>query len=143
MSLYASIKARLESIDGSIKKVETALSLTNAFNQSVQIDVAVFIAPLGEKPAPNSRITGPVTQEVTDTFGVLFSIRTANDKTGERSVEKLQGARKEVRNALLGWTPENATYHCEMAGSDLAKLEKGQVWWLDKYTTKHTETSVH
>jgi hypothetical protein len=141
MSLLTEIDARIEAETSGIDRVGTVLSLAMAMGQSVRADVEVFVCPLAERPGPNQRATGPVLQQVTDTIGVVFAVRARNDKDGAKAASKLELARASVRRALLGWCPASATRHIELAPSDLVKMEPGQVWWLDRYTTEHHEFS--
>lgn len=137
MSVLTEIESRIESEASDVDRVGTALSLAMALEQSARSSVEVFVCPLAERPGPNQRATGPVLQHVSDTIGVVFSVRALNDQDGARAANKLELARTSVRRALLGWCPPSASMHIELAPGDLVKMAPGQVWWLDRYTTEH------
>jgi hypothetical protein len=143
MDLLNEIEARLKSIDQDvIYRTDAVLSLDTAMDQSRQSGVYAYIVPLAERPNPSDIMSGPVRQLVVDVFGVLFVVNTPNDTQGKRSLEKLTTARKEVRELLQGWQPDSATAPCERVASDIMKMQKSQVFWLDRYTTQHIETAI-
>ena len=50
----------------------------------------------------------------------------------------LQRLRQSVRRKLFGWTPEGFE-SMTLAGGRLLSMEKGQVAWIDLFTTEYTE----
>lgn len=143
MELLTEIEARLQGIEQSVVYRATAvLSLDSALEHSRQSGVYVYLVPLAERPESSSLLSGPVRQRVTDVFGVLFVINTPNDTEGKRSLEKLISARHSVRQLLQGWHPASADQPCERMASDMMKMQKSTVFWLDRYTTQHIETAI-
>lgn len=122
--------------DSPLDKVEMVLELATATDHEPARPVECYVIPVSERPINTPRTTGLARQEVAVTVGILLGIRSLNDTTGSRSRDRLKPVRDAVRNALYGWTPEGATTHYMLAGSDLVRVLPGGIWWIDRYTTK-------
>jgi len=135
--LLTETEARLESIaDTPLDNVGSAISLAAAMERPPVNGVSGFVVPVAEQPEKSQRVSGPAVQKIMVTIGVVFAVRSLNDRTGERGSQKLETARDAVRDALFGWQPESATGPYLLSSSGLIRMEQNTLWWMDRYQTQ-------
>lgn len=130
------IEARLQPlVPEHLNRVETALELAAVMDRPPQAGVAAWVVPLAERPEGTKRLVGPALQKVDLLFGVVIAVRSVNDPRGTQGNDQLDAARQAVREQLFGWQPGDSLLPILMAPSDLIKMEKSTIWWIDRYTT--------
>lgn len=86
---------------------------------------AAFCYLESEQAATNS-ILGLVRQDVTQTVHVFIVAKHAD----------MESLRTEVRDAVIGWTPDNAHEPLQFVSGSTASIRGEWMWWLDVYTTR-------
>lgn len=106
-----------------------------AIKTSVQSPIA-FVIPLRDIAVKGPRSTGPHRHEVTHRFGVLIFLRLYSDPRGGKKIAPLQTLRQSLKDALLNWapSPDHTAIFFEEGGLD--RIEAGEVWWLDSFSTQ-------
>lgn len=107
-----------------------------AISGRVTTHPAAWVIPLGDNAGENRFGAGMATaQRVDTTFGVVLVVGDVSDQQGGAVVEQLTALRRDVRDALLGWYPDEATQPLVYSGGDALKFEAGLIWWQDTYST--------
>jgi hypothetical protein len=79
--------------------------------------------------------TGPADQLITVLFGVLIVLDTARTAQGLDVLIELDAKRRQVRQALVGWVPDEDTGESvTFAGGELVQFQgDGRLWWSDEF----------
>ncbi len=137
------VEAQLQSsITGRIS-IDTALQIAEVASKKPQRSVSLFLVPLGDRVTNQGRTTGPILDQVTTTFAVVFAIRHMAGRA-ELKHATLDEWRKKVRDALNGWTPGLPTYTPLLRGNgQIVALRDHTLWWQDQYRTTFLEESAY
>lgn len=88
------------------------------------------------KPAGYSGGTGQ--QRVSVTFGVALALRSYRDATGKAASDSLLAILGQVREALIGWTPDlPMARDCQLIKGALQDYNSNVLLWIDVYQTQH------
>lgn len=134
MNLLENTEGRLSSL-AEINRVGSGIALAAVLGRAPQTGSSAWVVLLSERPTGNTRTAGSALQKVELTVGVVLAVRILNDQSGSKGSSALQAARAAVRDRLYGWQPEEAELPYLMGASDLVKMEKDTIWWMDRYTT--------
>ena len=129
-------------LDGVVEKVATIADLSLAFTGTVNAREVAYVVPLSERPRVSRSLSRKAMQDVDLVFGVVICVSVLNDNDGMRSRSKLESARNAIRNQLFAWIPEGASQGLQLGPSDLIKIEKGTMWWMDRYITSCQRTAI-
>lgn len=120
----------------------SAAPLFRAIGGSVELDAAVqsapvtpsaWVMPLAERPA-DPHLASAADQIVMLHFSVVICLANRRDATGSAAGQDLQALRLAVRDALLGWAPDQDTGDpCVYTGGRLLRFEDGRLWWADEF----------
>jgi hypothetical protein len=97
-----------------------------------------FVLPIGADPAAARAATGPHTQAVTETVGVLLLDRVAGDATGARVLPRLTGLRNSIVQLLAGWTPPGCKRPLAWTRGRLVGLSAGTAFYQADFDTDWT-----
>lgn len=97
-----------------------------------------FVLPIGADPAAPRSATGPHTQSVAETVGVLLLARVAGDATGARVLPILTGLRNAVVDCLAGWTPPGTKRPLAWTRGRLVGLVAGTAFYQADFDTDWT-----
>ena len=127
------VLTRLKAQVTGMREIDGASSLDAAMRGAVAAPSAYAI-PLTEtgRELPH---TGPVDQLITVLFGVLIVLDTARTAQGLDVLFELEGKRLQVRQALVGWVPDDETGEpVTFAGGELVQFQgDGRLWWSDEF----------
>lgn len=116
---------------------ETSLEVKGAAELAAakadQLRDTAFVAPLDEAALSQSDTIGAVRQMVRVGVGVTLAVTNRRDRRGEAAVSEIEGAREDVRRALLGWTPPSASGPAGFRRGRLVQLSERTAWWTDEY----------
>ncbi len=124
--------ARLQA-ETELRQVAGAMELAAALKAPSVATPAAFVVPLADRPAADEAFTGGVLQRVNTTVTVVLALDSKRDATGAAAGDALQQLRRQVRGALLGWTPEGATAPITAGPGALIDFDNGRLWWGDEY----------
>lgn len=134
--------ARLKAQVTGMREIDGASSLDAAMRGAVSCPSAYAI-PLTETGRELAH-TGPVDQLITVLFGVLIVLDTARTAQGLDVLIELEAKRSQVRQALVGWVPDEDTGEpVTFAGGELVQFQgDGRLWWSDEFvlTTYYRST---
>ena len=127
------VLTRLKAQVTGMREIDGASSLDAAMRGAVSCPSAYAI-PLTETGRELAH-TGPVDQLITVLFGVLIVLDTARTAQGLDVLIELEAKRRQVRQALVGWVPDDETGEpVTFAGGELAQFEgDGRLWWSDEF----------
>jgi len=116
-----------------MREIDGASSLDAAMRGAVSCPSAYAI-PLTETGRELAH-TGPVDQLITVLFGVLIVLDTARTALGMDVLIELEAKRHQVRQALVGWVPDEDTGESvTFAGGELVQFQgDGRLWWSDEF----------
>ena len=125
--------ARLKAQVTGMREIDGASSLDAAMRGAVSCPSAYAI-PLTETGRELAH-TGPVDQLITVLFGVLIVLDTARTAQGLDVLIELEAKRRQVRQALVGWVPDNETGEpVTFVGGELVQFQgDGRLWWSDEF----------
>lgn len=125
--------ARLKAQVTGMREIDGASSLDAAMRGAVSCPSAYAI-PLTETGRELAH-TGPVDQLITVLFGVLIVLDTARTAQGLDVLIELDAKRRQVRQALVGWVPDEDTGEpVTFAGGELVQFQgDGRLWWSDEF----------
>lgn len=125
--------ARLKAQVTGMREIDGASSLDAAMRGTVSCPSAYAI-PLTETGRELAH-TGPVDQLITVLFGVLIVLDTARTAQGLDVLIELDAKRRQVRQALVGWVPDEDTGEpVTFAGGELVQFQgDGRLWWSDEF----------
>lgn len=125
---------RLKAQLSGIRQFGGAVDLEAAFNGSVSVP-AVFVMPQTEAAAKTPMATGVVRQMFKPNWGVVLVVSNRRDAAGMAALGDLAPLRKSVREALVGWVPDEATGEPVYAtGGQLLRMDgDGRLWWIDSF----------
>ena len=125
--------ARIKAQVTGMREIDGASSLDAAMRGAVSCPSAYAI-PLTETGRELAH-TGPVDQLITVLFGVLIVLDTARTAQGLDVLIELDAKRRQVRQALVGWVPDEDTGEpVTFAGGELVQFQgDGRLWWSDEF----------
>ena len=125
--------ARLKAQVTGMREIDGASSLDAAMRGAVSCPSAYAI-PLTETGRELAH-TGPVDQLITVLFGVLIVLDTARTAQGLDVLIELEAKRRQVRQALVGWVPDEDTGEpVTFVGGELVQFQgDGRLWWSDEF----------
>lgn len=131
--LLVAVKTRLAAQVAAFKRVQGAAELSKAVEQR-QFLADAYVAPLARKGGVNQILNG-VSQTTEIRIAVMFTIRHANEPTGDKALDGLETRIDQVNNALLGWAPLATHRPFEYGGGQLVTVLPSQVIWAEEFIT--------
>lgn len=124
---------RLKARVTGMREIDGASSLDAAMRGAVA-SPSLYLIPLTEtgRELPH---TGQLDQLITVLFGVLLVLDTARSAQGMDVLIELHTKRAQVREALVGWVPDDDTGEpVTFAGGELVQFQgDGRLWWSDEF----------
>lgn len=99
---------------------------------------AVFLVLLSDAPSTPGAL-GDFTQRVVGRFGAVIVVSNLADTHGAAASSELVTRRRQVRDALAGWSPSHALGQSVRGPGSLLKFADGLLWWIDEYATEWYE----
>lgn len=114
-----------------MRQVGGSADIEAALKGTVQVPAA-FVVPIGE--TPDRATTNVMDQRVSLRFGVLLCVANRADAQGAAALADLGTVRRQLRDCLLGWTPQPETGEpVSFARGRFFRLDAGRLWWLDEF----------
>ena len=124
---------RLKARVTGMREIDGASNLDAAMRGAVA-SPSLYLIPLTEtgRELPH---TGQLDQLITVLFGVLLVLDTARSAQGMDVLIELHTKRAQVREALVGWVPDDDTGEpVTFAGGELVQFQgDGRLWWSDEF----------
>lgn len=128
----APILARLQSELTDFRVVGGAVDLDAVLASARPATPAAYLMPLAEAGGENTLSSD--LQELEVTLAVILAVSNRRDATGAAAGADLEALRAQVRQALLGWTPDAAT--CTplwFSQGRVLSFSDGVLWWGDEF----------
>ena len=124
---------RLKAQVTGMREIDGASSLEAAMRGAVATP-SLYLIPLTETGRELDH-TGPLDQQITVLFAVLFALDTARSAQGMDVLIELHTHRSQVRAALVGWVPDDETGEpVTFVGGELVQFQgDGRLWWSDEF----------
>lgn len=131
------IVARLKTELTALRSVGASADLDAAIEGAVAMPAA-FVLPLAES-SRDIGMTGATGQRIAQAFGVLHVLSNRRDAQGGAALDDLKVHRLALRQALVGWVPDEATGEpvTYTAGRLLRLDGDGRLWWIDEFVSIH------
>lgn len=116
-----------------LREIDAAAALDAAMRGN-RAAPAVYVIPLSERGIALNH-TGDVDQQEHRVFGVLQVLDTLA-AAGAPGVIDLAALRSRVKQALVGWVPDDETGEpVRFLGGELVQFEgDGRLWWSDEFS---------
>ncbi|MGR5271359.1 phage tail terminator protein [Vibrio alginolyticus] len=95
---------------------------------------ALFVFLVSDSPKPDVRGSGLYLQDCVATVGVVIVTKSTNSKPID-----WQPLRKELRQRLFGWTPDDEYEPFWLGPGRLMGISNGRADWFDQFITEYTE----
>ena len=127
---------RLKAETTGIRAIGGAADFDAALAANVVLPAAYAI-PLGDS-ADWMEHTGSYDEAEQIDFGVVIGVANLKDTRGEAAQLFLAPIRHQIRKALAGWVPDEATGEPmrKTAGRLLRLDGDGRLWWMDRFQLK-------
>lgn len=103
-----------------------------------QASPAGFVLPLGlVARGQGDAAAGAFTQRVDELFGVVLSIRAADDVTGARALPKVDELVWAIIDAVCGWGPDEAIGVFQLRRGQLLQASAGHVVYQLDFALQH------
>ena len=124
------LQERLDPLE--LREIEAAAGLDAAISGNLA-SPAVYVIPLSERGTELAH-TGEVDQRETRVFAVL-QVTETRARTAAPDVDTFVPLRTAVKEALIGWVPDEDTGEpVTFLGGELIQLEgDGRLWWSDEF----------
>lgn len=124
---------RLKAHMPGMREIDGASSLDAAMRGLVSTPSA-YLIPLKDTGLEMAH-TGPVDQDITVLFAVLIVLDAGRSASGMDVLRELHTRRGQVRQALVGWVPDEDTGEpVTYAGGELVQFQgDGRLWWSDEF----------
>lgn len=104
-AIIARLKSNAPSFNGRIEGAGSFAAMIQA-KRLPYITPAAHVVPVSMTGGKADAATGAYTQDTTETFGVIFTIRSGDPIGGDR-LEPIDAIKSEVINAIAGWAPSD------------------------------------
>jgi len=126
-----------------VARLKTELTALRSVGASADLDAAIegvvampaaFVLPLAES-SRDMGMTGATGQRIAQAFCVLHVLSNRRDAQGGAALDDLKVHRLALRQALVGWVPDEATGEpvTYTAGRLLRLDGDGRLWWIDEF----------
>lgn len=99
---------------------------------------AAYVIELADSADPNGLATGGIRQRVTRGFGVVLIVSALRDPKGGPAASTLAPLRQALRQALVGFSPDEAHEPVTYVRGRLLAAERGFLAWQDEFSTRTT-----
>lgn len=129
----SSILARLKTQLTELKSVGVSADLDAAIEGVVAMPAA-FVLPLAEGGTDMGMLSS-TDEKVAQAFGVVHCLSNRRDAQGAAALDDLRDHRLNLRTALVGWVPDDATGEpVTFTAGRLLRLDgDGRLWWIDEF----------
>lgn len=134
--------ARLKALAPLLKqRVDGAAEFAAVKRDSVPRTPCAWVIP-GSETGGSNDLDNAYSQEVVEEFVVVTAIRNVRDGTGEAAHDDLTAVRREQKQALINWQPDEEHAPAEYKGGRLLMFGNGLLYWADRYRTAYEERRV-
>ena len=127
------IVTRLKAELSALRTVGASADLDAAIDGVVALPAA-FVMPLAESASDMGQLSSTGVR-IVQAFGVLHCVSNRRDAQGGAALDDLKTPRANLRSALVGWVPDEATGEpVTFTGGRLLQLDgDGRLWWIDEF----------
>ena len=125
---------QLRNAEGIKDVVDVREAADLAAAQADQRRDTIYVMYNAEQAGENLLSQG-VQQPLTTTMAVVIAVTNRRDRRGAGGLTELEILRKQVRDALLGWSPTPQDSPVTYQRGRLLQLVDATVWWIDEFTT--------
>jgi hypothetical protein len=136
MSVVSEIREQLEAIDPPVFNYVAGAAEFASLTGEPLSTPAAYVMTEGEASAENQRMTGSILQRTEADIAVVIVTRNVSDGTGGAASDDIEVLKQSVRDALVGFEPDNAE-PIEHIEGNLLKAKNGAVWWRDLFGTAY------
>lgn len=97
---------------------------------------AAYVVPQGDRSASSQVGIGATQQRLIERYVVVTALEAKNQRTAAAAEQELDEARQVLRNALLGWQPDEGRSPMLFVSGRLLAVADGKVWWEDQFETE-------
>ena len=106
----AAIIARLRDRVPGLRTVGVAADLNAVLEGRIadQTGASAFVIGLGSRGGRPDIAAGAFVQDVTETVSIILTLRSIDNRAGDRAVDEVEAIKGSIRTAIAGWAPDGA-----------------------------------
>ena len=139
MTLTQHVIDRLKTKLKTIKTVKGAAEFEAAKKDRVKNTVYVMLV---DESAGDNTLLNAVRQQVTTGVAVVIALTNYRDRRGAAGIDAIETVRDEVRQALLGWAPDDDSGVMVYRRGRLLDLQEATLWWSDEFEVQQLISTV-
>ena len=98
---------------------------------------AAYVIPI-RTSGEGQRLVGATNQRLTHRFAVVIATGHAGETSGETASRTAQQVEAELRDRLVGWTPDGCANAVLYRLGAMTAFEGGRAWWTAEFETQQT-----
>lgn len=132
----AAILARLKDRVPALRSIGVALDLAAVLDGKLadQTGPSAWIVGMGARGGRPDISAGAHVQEIIETVGVILTLRSIDNRAGDRTEDLLEELKAAVRAALAGWGPDDAFGVFALSREGLAAFKPGHIAYALEFT---------
>lgn len=113
--------------------VGSAMTVAAALQDGLRREVELYVVPLPGSYSAASKDLGPLSQQGVEAFAVVAGLKTYNDARGVSGNAKLDGIKREILRALVGWQPTANADRIELVATEPMGVKKDNFWFICRF----------
>ncbi len=128
---------RLRARTAGLRGIGGAADMDAVLAAAVVVVPAAYVIPLSDDSSEQAH-TGSYDESDVWEFGVVLVVSNQRDPRGEAALSSLAPVRRQVREALAGWAPDEDTGEpIKKTRGRLLRFDgDGRLWWIDQFSFK-------
>lgn len=110
-------------------RVAGAAKFDIGLSESAKLAVpCAYVLPLDDSPEDNTSANG-LRQKMVEAIAVVVVVSNVADERGQASADQVEGLRRILWRALLGWSPSTEHDGFTFQGGTLLKVDRARLWF--------------
>ncbi len=132
----AAIIQRLTSQVPQLRRIGVAADLSAVLDGKLpdQTGASAYVVAMGERGGPPALSTGAHLQDVLETISVILTVRSIDNRAGDRAVDEIEDLKAAVRGAIAGWAPAGAFDVYALTRGALVAFKPGYLAYALEFT---------
>lgn len=132
----AAIVARLKARVPALRFVGVAADLSAVLDGKLpdQVGTSAFVVGMGGRGGRADAAAGAFVQELVETVSIILTLRSIDNRSGDKAVDEIEALKTAVRAAIAGWSPAGAFDVYAISREGLAAFKPGHIAYAIEFT---------
>lgn len=133
----AAIIARLKAEVPDLHDVGVAADLAAILEGKLpnQSRTSAFVVAMNERGSTPGTAANAFTQELVETIAIILTIRSIDNRAGDKAVDEIEGLKSAIRTAIAGWAPDGAMDVYALSRGSVLAFKPGYFAYAMEFTT--------